>query len=105
MQIYAGTTQPQCCEHVKSQNTPALEMVFSVTPSELIITEVGISVIFNNELLALSSLERNGEIWIARAGFTCPRGHQIFCSSCWGCGHSGCPHRCPGGCRDFNVPS
>lgn len=95
-QIYAN--EPNCYS-VRSQDLPKTELVFLVTTNELVVTDEGISIHYNGELLNVNSLERIGQNWEVRVGSTCPKGHPMFCWYCRGCAASDCPYRCPGDCR------
>lgn len=101
MQLYAVETHSNFCNSSSYDNYPLFEIVFSVTPSDLIVTDEGISVNYNGELFDVQSLERVGDNWVVRVGSTCRRGHPMICWYCRGCAVGGCPYRCPGDCQPY----
>lgn len=104
MQTFATEIESKHIESTQRDflNHPCkLELILSIPTRDLIISEEGIGINFNGKLLNVHSLEREGENWKVRIGFTCKRGHSSICWYCHGCATPGCPFQCPGGCREY----
>lgn len=76
------------------------EVILTLPFEELIISDDGILVNYDGDLLAVHSLERKGELWTVRAQgwFKCYNGHMRACPQCGGCGALDCPWYCDGYC-------
>ena len=71
-----------------------VEVVLTLPFEDLIINQDGISIDYEGNLLAVHSLERRGNQWLARASQgECPNGHTIICK-CGGCAVSSCGYCC-----------
>lgn len=92
--LYASDIQFSQNQSKMSANMPKLVEVVLTLPFEaLIINQDGISVDYEGKLLAVHSLEKSGDYWLARAGDYCPNGHTIVCR-CGGCAVSSCGYCC-----------